>query len=407
MLPVTTQSEFTNGQLYHDRFASQPSQPLPPYGFPQRSTFELPRPLEPRPTHHLQSSHSEASGIQRQQDAFRGPSTNPSDYRAPGPSLPGLRDILTPQPNGSSRSNYSAPWSGNAGLSPAHQGRDEYFGRREWHPPLATHQPTDSHPAFQAPPPPRPLELPILQATPLTRHAPHPQSGPPYTGYSDARAHSDARPDRGRQNSNVSYLTNGVPSPYTPGPEETPYHDTTVGFDRSPNGPPMPGVPPECQRKYLGIKDVNGEGHFHMYEGGFRIPTHVDGEHVNPAWGLTKANKPRKRLALACLDCREKKIKCEPGTSSCLQCEKAKRPCRRCAFPFGLLLPAGKPLTTSQSTATTGFKRKRDGISSLRMAREQWVSNSKRRVRPHAIKNRGARGRPGEQTQIQRRAVTA
>ncbi|KAF2208428.1 hypothetical protein CERZMDRAFT_5357, partial [Cercospora zeae-maydis SCOH1-5] len=71
-----------------------------------------------------------------------------------------------------------------------------------------------------------------------------------------------------------------------------------------------------------------GEGTFHLYEGGLRIPTHVDGEQVNPAWGLTKANKPRKRLAMACLDCREKKIKCEPGAASCLQCEKAKRPCR-------------------------------------------------------------------------------
>jgi hypothetical protein len=40
--------------------------------------------------------------------------------------------------------------------------------------------------------------------------------------------------------------------------------------------------------------------------------------------------RPRKRLAQACLDCREKKIKCEPGQSNtCVQCEKAKRPCRR------------------------------------------------------------------------------
>lgn len=35
---------------------------------------------------------------------------------------------------------------------------------------------------------------------------------------------------------------------------------------------------------------------------------------------------------MACLDCREKKIKCEPGASSCLQCEKAKRPCRKYVY---------------------------------------------------------------------------
>jgi hypothetical protein len=86
---------------------------------------------------------------------------------------------------------------------------------------------------------------------------------------------------------------------------------------------------PESSKKYIGIREIPGEGTFHLYEGGFRIPTHVDGETVNPAWGLTKANKPRKRLAMACLDCREKKIKCEPGAVSCLQCEKAKRTCRK------------------------------------------------------------------------------
>lgn len=28
-------------------------------------------------------------------------------------------------------------------------------------------------------------------------------------------------------------------------------------------------------------------------------------------------------------NCREKKIKCEPGETSCVQCEKAKRECHR------------------------------------------------------------------------------
>jgi len=61
---------------------------------------------------------------------------------------------------------------------------------------------------------------------------------------------------------------------------------------------------------------------------------------------LTKANKPRKRLAMACLDCREKKIKCEPGPNSCLQCEKAKRPCRK----------APAPQTQAEQNATSAWQ---------------------------------------------------
>lgn len=81
--------------------------------------------------------------------------------------------------------------------------------------------------------------------------------------------------------------------------------------------------------RFLRTADIPGKGLCHVYDDGSHLPAYVDGELVNPFWGLTKANKPRKRLALACLDCREKKIKCEPGVPSCLQCEKAKRPCRR------------------------------------------------------------------------------
>lgn len=105
-----------------------------------------------------------------------------------------------------------------------------------------------------------------------------------------------------------------------------------AGYDRSSVATPNSSSAPDNQRMYLGVREIPGEGNFHLYDGGYRIPTQIDGEQVNPAWGLTKANKPRKRLALACLDCREKKIKCEPGAISCVQCEKAKRPCRRLAL---------------------------------------------------------------------------
>ncbi|KAF2858570.1 hypothetical protein K470DRAFT_300778 [Piedraia hortae CBS 480.64] len=120
--------------------------------------------------------------------------------------------------------------------------------------------------------------------------------------------------------------------------------------DESPSRPNEIGGP-ESSGKYLGVREFPGEGTFHVYESGYRMPTHIDGETVNPAWGLTKANKPRKRLALACLDCREKKIKCEPAPNGCIQCVKAKRPCRRTAtHPQPHELGA-----TPSSTAWTGM----------------------------------------------------
>jgi hypothetical protein len=50
----------------------------------------------------------------------------------------------------------------------------------------------------------------------------------------------------------------------------------------------------------------------------------------HPDWGTTKAGRPRKRLAQACLNCRQKKIRCHPGPDSkkCTQCEKTHTACK-------------------------------------------------------------------------------
>lgn len=73
---------------------------------------------------------------------------------------------------------------------------------------------------------------------------------------------------------------------------------------------------------------VPGEGPVWVYEDGTTCPKVVDGELVNANWGITKAGKPRKRLAMACTTCREKKIKCDPAEPKCVQCEKFGRECR-------------------------------------------------------------------------------
>ena len=98
-----------------------------------------------------------------------------------------------------------------------------------------------------------------------------------------------------------------------------------AGFDQTrqstaPNVKPSPRV--------VGEQDVPGEGLCWVYEDGTICKKFIDGEEVNAQWGMTKAGKPRKRLAIACTTCREKKIKCDPGDPKCVQCDKFGRECR-------------------------------------------------------------------------------
>ena len=71
-----------------------------------------------------------------------------------------------------------------------------------------------------------------------------------------------------------------------------------------------------------------GEGLCYVYEDGSHCRKVIDGDAINVNWRLTKAGKPRKRLAVACLTCREKKIKCDPVWPKCLQCDKFGRDCK-------------------------------------------------------------------------------
>lgn len=80
--------------------------------------------------------------------------------------------------------------------------------------------------------------------------------------------------------------------------------------------------------RFVRQAEVPGEGLCYFYDDGTHCKTHIDGEAVNAHWGVTKAGKPRKRLAIACITCREKKIKCDPDYPRCTQCEKFGRVCK-------------------------------------------------------------------------------
>ncbi|KAK1761033.1 hypothetical protein QBC47DRAFT_20204 [Echria macrotheca] len=79
--------------------------------------------------------------------------------------------------------------------------------------------------------------------------------------------------------------------------------------------------------RFVRAAEVPGEGMCYFYDDGSHCKTVIDGEAVNAHWGVTKAGKPRKRLAIACVTCREKKIKCDPDYPRCVQCEKFGRVC--------------------------------------------------------------------------------
>lgn len=110
-------------------------------------------------------------------------------------------------------------------------------------------------------------------------------------------------------------------------PHGASYHESaTVGEISSPESVSRPN-PQALLPHVVDERYIDGELCF-VYADGSHQPKIVDGKPVNPNWGVTKAGKPRKRLAQACLTCREKKIKCQPNRPKCDQCQKSGRECR-------------------------------------------------------------------------------
>ena len=143
----------------------------------------------------------------------------------------------------------------------------------------------------------------------------------PYTAFAN----------EGRQ---VAYIHQ--PRPIAPLTAPTPYYQAQVdSYDQpmlpttaSGQGPRTSENTVKPLPRLVGEQVVPGEGPCWVYEDGSICKKVIDGEEVNAQWGVTKAGKPRKRLAIACTTCREKKIKCDPAEPKCVQCEKFGRVCR-------------------------------------------------------------------------------
>lgn len=242
--------------------------------------------------------------------------------------LPSVRQLLTP---GSQTSIPTSP------CSPQHSPQSpesEPPNRRSTahqRPPQVTH--FNQQASFVTVPDPQcysepsfPVKAGYNQFVPPPQiQTPYPMAVPPnlapYVGY-HVPMQQDQHPHQPRQVAPLTtpnqYYQQPVSSyqpPFAPqaGPSQ-------IVRDAANNIKPLP--------RLVGEQIVPGEGPCWVYEDGSFCKKEIDGEPVNGQWGVTKAGKPRKRLAIACTTCREKKIKCDPAEPKCVQCEKFGRICR-------------------------------------------------------------------------------
>lgn len=154
-----------------------------------------------------------------------------------------------------------------------------------------------------------------------TYSAPPPANGQPYGGYSEL-ARQAQYPNQPRQIAPLASSAQFYPRQPT-NYEVSP--SSISGLDSNSHDPANPVKP---LPRVVGEQIIPGEGPCWVYEDGSTCKKVIDGEAVNAQWGITKAGKPRKRLAIACTTCREKKIKCDPGDPKCVLCEKYGRECK-------------------------------------------------------------------------------
>lgn len=220
--------------------------------------------------------------------------------------LPSVRQLLTPAAGPSSPPTYQQPFGTP---TPSIEHREPSYGPRH-------HEPTFSS---QTSPVPAPHQL-----KGRSESFPQPQSStlPPLA---HVAMHSPREVHHTGTRSDVSTAS------YPPDRavfQGTPVQDKTVTRDVSSPESMSRSQGSSSLSHVVNERYIEGEGICYVYADGTHVPKAIDGIPVNANWGITKAGKPRKRLAQACLTCREKKIKCQPNLPKCDQCQKSGRECR-------------------------------------------------------------------------------
>ncbi|KAL9598293.1 MAG: hypothetical protein Q9219_004594 [cf. Caloplaca sp. 3 TL-2023] len=337
ILPVHENSDEDSSSTEDREPSTRPSQSnmttyqLPPPQIPTRLDFGSdPRPGFSEPKRYDISSQSRRA-IEQQRQSFDEP-------RRPYPTqhgqLPSVSQLLTP---GSQSSGASSPYSMHQSQSSS-ENRPEQSSPRQSR--LGSTPPQSAGVLYQSPLSAAPYSVPSYDTTPSSRSN--------FAGLSAVPPFAQRLPSQHPTGSNTNLYTHPVPThqraylPYASQPQHhaavaaAPYHPSQAGtYDYGSTShvrSDHPGTNVNQSVKPLprvvGEQDIAGEGPCWVYEDGSICRKVIDGEAVNAQWGVTKAGKPRKRLAIACTTCREKKIKCDPGEGKCQQCEKFGRECR-------------------------------------------------------------------------------
>lgn len=303
------------------------------------TTYQLPPPTLPS---RLQFVSDASTGFS---EPYRYDSTShsrrPHDYRSTYDEqprrtfhepLPSVSQLLTP---GSQSSIPASPFSPQLSPDPSEVASAHQSAVRNTLSERSTQPGSYSYHHSYDPLPPQPLiresvidhRAKDYHAISLTSH--HQTSYPnslqsnlqPYTSYPD--------PIRSTTQSNQPRPIAPLSSPITYYPQAPPAYESSRSplSDRGSSGRDTAKIVKPSAR-VVGERIIPGEGPCWVYEDGSTCKKVIDGETVNAQWGVTKAGKPRKRLAIACTTCREKKIKCDPGDPKCAQCEKYLRVCR-------------------------------------------------------------------------------
>ena len=181
-------------------------------------------------------------------------------------------------------------------------------------------------------------------------HLPKPSVGPsisPYSQYSPTFGSSPTN-----SNAAFSAITNGsfIPPPNLPRPVElppprlypqvqdqgalsdgrnaTPIHVANAEpYQRVFNAEKSMPTSPTSTRENDDRRQDRG-GHGSSNEAGDQVEVKEESE-LKPSWAYekTKAGKERKRLPLACIACRRKKIRCSGEKPACKHCTRARMPC--------------------------------------------------------------------------------
>lgn len=315
-------------------------------------------------------SHSPVSDVSRESRTTEMYSTRPEiSQKASREQLPSLSSLFgsTPHQSGSQARPAQSPYSDRQSpvfpsaspldarhpATPVHPERPFSDGSSYFQRPVQQHtfqsRPESRMERTAIPPPPPPSQTVIKPESPRYDRFPTDTSrpqGPSVTAWSPRNQPS--RQEYFSRDTSSSFRNHADSStPHRSDEIRTTYRDAPHSVPAIPNFPPTPastvigevatskdGLGPKIWTgtqflpRFVRQAEVAGEGMCYFYDDGTHCKIMIDGEAVNAHWGVTKAGKPRKRLAIACITCREKKIKCDPDYPRCVQCEKFGRVCK-------------------------------------------------------------------------------